>query len=237
MGRPPGGSIGRTGACSGGPDGGGREGRQRGAASRCAAEAGWRGGTMHGQGAAGGAAAVGGQRSARSSVGGQRSARSSPAAQQPSCRRSSLRRLWKQSSWHALACSTPRAGLPGTRRLTTAPRPALLPPFPPDRRTYRAHGRINAYMSSPCHIELILAEREQAVKGEAVRARGGWLVRGAACVWGGLAIGGPPVAAPRVPPRQRTVRGCAVGWSWQRVAGNAAQQHALRRAAAACAWW
>ncbi|PRW56515.1 60S ribosomal L17-2 [Chlorella sorokiniana] len=35
------------------------------------------------------------------------------------------------------------------------------------RRTYRAHGRINAYMSSPCHIELILAEREQAVKAEA----------------------------------------------------------------------
>ncbi|XP_048734923.1 60S ribosomal protein L17 isoform X2 [Ostrea edulis] len=31
------------------------------------------------------------------------------------------------------------------------------------RRTYRAHGRINPYMSSPCHIELILAEREQAV--------------------------------------------------------------------------
>lgn len=24
------------------------------------------------------------------------------------------------------------------------------------RRTYRAHGRINAYQSSPCHIELIL---------------------------------------------------------------------------------
>jgi len=31
------------------------------------------------------------------------------------------------------------------------------------RRTYRAHGRINAYLSSPCHIEVILAEREQAV--------------------------------------------------------------------------
>jgi large subunit ribosomal protein L17e len=27
------------------------------------------------------------------------------------------------------------------------------------RRTYRAHGRINPYMSSPCHIELILAEQ------------------------------------------------------------------------------
>ncbi|XP_063434825.1 large ribosomal subunit protein uL22-like [Mytilus trossulus] len=31
------------------------------------------------------------------------------------------------------------------------------------RRTYRAHGRINPYMSSPCHIEVILAEREIAV--------------------------------------------------------------------------
>ncbi|KAK3594341.1 hypothetical protein CHS0354_026218 [Potamilus streckersoni] len=31
------------------------------------------------------------------------------------------------------------------------------------RRTYRAHGRINPYMSSPCHIEVILAEKEQAV--------------------------------------------------------------------------
>lgn len=26
------------------------------------------------------------------------------------------------------------------------------------RRTYRAHGRINAYMSSPSHIELVLSE-------------------------------------------------------------------------------
>ncbi|CAH1797529.1 unnamed protein product [Owenia fusiformis] len=31
------------------------------------------------------------------------------------------------------------------------------------RRTYRAHGRINPYMSSPCHIEVILAEKEGAV--------------------------------------------------------------------------
>ena len=29
------------------------------------------------------------------------------------------------------------------------------------RRTYRAHGRINPYMSSPCHIEVILVEKEQ----------------------------------------------------------------------------
>jgi large subunit ribosomal protein L17e len=28
------------------------------------------------------------------------------------------------------------------------------------RRTYRAHGRINAYMSSPCHIEVILTEKD-----------------------------------------------------------------------------
>uniref|UniRef100_A0A0E0IEZ0 Ribosomal protein L22 n=1 Tax=Oryza nivara TaxID=4536 RepID=A0A0E0IEZ0_ORYNI len=34
------------------------------------------------------------------------------------------------------------------------------------RRTYRAHGRINPYMSSPCHVELILSEKEEAVKKE-----------------------------------------------------------------------
>jgi ribosomal protein L22 len=34
------------------------------------------------------------------------------------------------------------------------------------RRTYRAHGRINPYMSSPCHIEIILAEENEAVKRE-----------------------------------------------------------------------
>jgi len=32
------------------------------------------------------------------------------------------------------------------------------------RRTYRAHGRINAYMSNPSHIELILTEKEAPVK-------------------------------------------------------------------------
>ncbi|KAL6073856.1 60S ribosomal protein L17 [Balamuthia mandrillaris] len=31
------------------------------------------------------------------------------------------------------------------------------------RRTYRAHGRINPYMSSPCHIELIVSEKETPV--------------------------------------------------------------------------
>jgi len=35
------------------------------------------------------------------------------------------------------------------------------------RRTYRAHGRINAYMSSPSHIELIVTEKSEAVMGEA----------------------------------------------------------------------
>ncbi|GJN40384.1 hypothetical protein PR202_gb29591 [Eleusine coracana subsp. coracana] len=35
------------------------------------------------------------------------------------------------------------------------------------RRTYRAHGRINPYMSSPCHIELIVSEKEEPVKKEA----------------------------------------------------------------------
>ncbi|KAF9734335.1 60S ribosomal protein L17 [Paraphaeosphaeria minitans] len=32
------------------------------------------------------------------------------------------------------------------------------------RRTYRAHGRINPYMSNPCHIELILTEASEAVQ-------------------------------------------------------------------------
>lgn len=31
------------------------------------------------------------------------------------------------------------------------------------RRTYRAHGRINAYQSSPSHIEIILTEVDEAV--------------------------------------------------------------------------
>ncbi|KAI8489210.1 PREDICTED: 60S ribosomal protein L17-like [Branchiostoma belcheri] len=31
------------------------------------------------------------------------------------------------------------------------------------RRTYRAHGRINPYMSSPCHIEMILSEQETVI--------------------------------------------------------------------------
>merc|ERR1712060_816600 len=35
------------------------------------------------------------------------------------------------------------------------------------RRTYRAHGRINPYMSSPCHIEIVLAENEHNIKVKA----------------------------------------------------------------------
>jgi len=31
------------------------------------------------------------------------------------------------------------------------------------RRTYRAHGRINPYMSNPCHIEVIVSEADEAV--------------------------------------------------------------------------
>ena len=32
------------------------------------------------------------------------------------------------------------------------------------RRTYRAHGRTNPHMSSPCHIELVLSEKDQKVR-------------------------------------------------------------------------
>jgi len=35
---------------------------------------------------------------------------------------------------------------------------------PGHRRTYRAHGRINAYMNHPCHIEMILQEKEEPVE-------------------------------------------------------------------------
>eukprot|EP01064_Diplonema_japonicum_P007785 TRINITY_DN1541_c0_g1_i4.p1 TRINITY_DN1541_c0_g1~~TRINITY_DN1541_c0_g1_i4.p1 ORF type:complete len:189 (+),score=45.47 TRINITY_DN1541_c0_g1_i4:130-696(+) len=31
------------------------------------------------------------------------------------------------------------------------------------RRTYRAHGRIGAYMASPCHVELFLTKRDATV--------------------------------------------------------------------------
>ncbi|KAF2430958.1 60S ribosomal protein L17 [Tothia fuscella] len=35
------------------------------------------------------------------------------------------------------------------------------------RRTYRAHGRINPYMSNPCHIEMILTQGEEVVQKSA----------------------------------------------------------------------
>lgn len=47
------------------------------------------------------------------------------------------------------------------------------------RRTYRAHGRINAYMSSPCHIEVILTEQVR-----------GWLPDGRERLIGRPRVGG-----------------------------------------------
>lgn len=38
------------------------------------------------------------------------------------------------------------------------------------RRTYRAHGRINPFMSSPCHIQVILGEKDNTVKAEPEKA-------------------------------------------------------------------
>jgi large subunit ribosomal protein L17e len=35
------------------------------------------------------------------------------------------------------------------------------------RRTYRAHGRISAYMRSPCHVEVIAKPEDMAVPSEA----------------------------------------------------------------------
>ncbi|KAJ3377439.1 60S ribosomal protein L17 [Lobulomyces angularis] len=34
------------------------------------------------------------------------------------------------------------------------------------RRTFRAHGRINPYMSNPCHVEVVLVEEEKTVAKE-----------------------------------------------------------------------
>ena len=39
------------------------------------------------------------------------------------------------------------------------------------RRTYRAHGRINPYMSSPAHIEIVLCKYIDPVKKEADTAK------------------------------------------------------------------
>lgn len=35
------------------------------------------------------------------------------------------------------------------------------------RRTYRAHGRINPYMASPSHIELVLTQKSQEIRSGA----------------------------------------------------------------------
>merc|ERR1719159_1205847 len=32
------------------------------------------------------------------------------------------------------------------------------------RRTYRAHGRIGPYMNEPCHVEMILQEKDESVE-------------------------------------------------------------------------
>ena len=32
------------------------------------------------------------------------------------------------------------------------------------RRTYRAHGRINPFMSTPCHVQIIAEEKPDDVK-------------------------------------------------------------------------
>lgn len=40
------------------------------------------------------------------------------------------------------------------------------------RRTFRAHGRIGPYLSSPCHVELTLSEKEDAVPGAGAGAGG-----------------------------------------------------------------
>jgi large subunit ribosomal protein L17e len=40
------------------------------------------------------------------------------------------------------------------------------------RRTYRAHGRINPYMSCPCHIEMVLTPKDEEVKkGDVVEGK------------------------------------------------------------------
>lgn len=38
------------------------------------------------------------------------------------------------------------------------------------RRTYRAHGRINPYMSSPAHIEIVLTKYQEPVKKSSSRS-------------------------------------------------------------------
>lgn len=59
------------------------------------------------------------------------------------------------------------------------------------RRTYRAHGRINAYMSSPAHVELIAEEKaEEIAKEKEVKTlkltRKQFAQRGRVAVGGGI---------------------------------------------------
>jgi len=54
------------------------------------------------------------------------------------------------------------------------------------RRTYRAHGRINAYMSCPAHIELIVEEKNQEIAKE----KEGNTKSGSASADGKIAVGG-----------------------------------------------
>ena len=44
------------------------------------------------------------------------------------------------------------------------------------RRTFRAHGRINAYMSSPCHVEMTLIEVPEAVAKAATTVKKGGIL-------------------------------------------------------------
>lgn len=63
------------------------------------------------------------------------------------------------------------------------------------RRTHRAHGRINPYMSQPCHIEVILREEEKPVekprvegtKAKTIRLSKRALARSRVRVGGGVA--------------------------------------------------
>mmetsp|Transcript_28279 Transcript_28279/g.31415 ORF Transcript_28279/g.31415 Transcript_28279/m.31415 type:complete len:182 (+) Transcript_28279:26-571(+) len=38
------------------------------------------------------------------------------------------------------------------------------------RRTYRAHGRINPYLCSPCHVEIIVEEKQETVQKPSKKA-------------------------------------------------------------------
>jgi large subunit ribosomal protein L17e len=58
------------------------------------------------------------------------------------------------------------------------------------RRTYRAHGRINAYMSSPAHVELIAEEKAEEVAKEkevkTLKLSRKQMARGRVAVGGGI---------------------------------------------------